>query len=282
MSKALKSVGKVFRKVVKPLKKILLPALAIGAVVLTGGAALGVLPGITGIGGLVSSLGLSPAMTGILTTAARGAAMGAAGSLLTGKSITKGATMGLVAGGVTGGLGAAFGGAGNTVQTAANTAGSAGTTALQSNVAEPSFANNNSTYTPSTISAMDAMSMPSPVLPAQIPDVGSFTDLAQTTTGTGLGLGGMFSGMDPTTKGMMIQGLGSSLMGAMAAKEQRKAQEREWDRMDANYSNLGPLFQSDGSGTAAAANLPNAGDYYQRKIFGIKYDPATGQITRAA
>lgn len=92
----------------------------------------------------------------------------------------------------------------------------------------------------------------------------------------------MFSGMDPTAKGMMIQGLGSGLMGAMAAKEQRKAQEREWDRMDANYDNLGPLFQSDGSGLAAAANLPDAGKYYGNKIFPIQYDPATAQIRRLA
>jgi hypothetical protein len=41
------------------LKKIALPALAIAAVVVTGGAALGLLPGITGLGGLAASLGAS-------------------------------------------------------------------------------------------------------------------------------------------------------------------------------------------------------------------------------
>ncbi len=276
MSKVGKAIGKVFKKVVKVVKKIALPALAIGAVVLTGGAALGALPS---VGSVLGSLGIKGALTGILTTAAKTAALGAGGALLTGGNPIKGATTGFLAGGVMGGLGAAMGGAGKVAQTAASVGGSAGTTALQSNVAEPSFANNNSTYTPSTISAMDAMSMPSPVLPAQIPDVGSFTDLAQTTTGGGLGLGSMFAGMDPTTKGMMIQGLGSGLMGAMAAKEQRKAQEREWARLDANYDNLGPLFQQDPLQAQAAAS---AGKFYQNKIFPIKYDPETKVITRAA
>ena len=41
MSGVFKAVGKVFKGVVKVIKKVALPALAIGAIVLTGGAAIG-------------------------------------------------------------------------------------------------------------------------------------------------------------------------------------------------------------------------------------------------
>ncbi len=67
MSGVLKKIGKVFKKVVKVVKKIALPVLAIAAVGLTGGAALGFLPGLSTT---LGSLGLSPALTGILSTAA--------------------------------------------------------------------------------------------------------------------------------------------------------------------------------------------------------------------
>jgi hypothetical protein len=64
MSGLFKSIGKIFKKVVPVLKKIALPALAIAAVVVTGGAALGLLPGIAGLGGLAASLGASPFIAG--------------------------------------------------------------------------------------------------------------------------------------------------------------------------------------------------------------------------
>ena len=51
MSKLLKSIGKVFKKIVKVVKKFALPILAIGAIVLTGGAALGLaLPSLGSVG----------------------------------------------------------------------------------------------------------------------------------------------------------------------------------------------------------------------------------------
>lgn len=117
MSGLFKSIGKVFGKVVKVLKKIALPALAIAAVVVTGGAALGLLPGIAGLGGLAASLGASPLVAGILSAAGTGATIGAiTGFVTTGKlsGAIHGATTGFLVGGVTGGIGAALGGASGT------------------------------------------------------------------------------------------------------------------------------------------------------------------------
>ncbi|MEO1169905.1 MAG: hypothetical protein AAFW97_14465 [Pseudomonadota bacterium] len=104
MSSPFKAVGKVFRKVVKTAKKVALPALAIGAAVVTGGAALGVL-GPAGLG----SLGISVGLQGVISTVGTGALIGGAGALLTGKNVIKGATLGGVIGGVTGGLSLAMG-----------------------------------------------------------------------------------------------------------------------------------------------------------------------------
>lgn len=104
MSGILKGIGKVFKKVVKVVKKVALPALMIGAVVLTGGAALGVLPA---LGTMVGGLGLSAGLTSILTGAISTGALGAVGGFLTGgmKGAKKGFLMGAATGGLLGGLG---------------------------------------------------------------------------------------------------------------------------------------------------------------------------------
>lgn len=109
MSGVLKSVGKVFKKVVKAVVKWAPVILAVGAVVFTAGAALGALPAWgTAISSVTSSLGLSSGLTSVLTGAVTqagfGAAIGAAGAAVTGKDIFKGAGLGAAAGAVTGGI----------------------------------------------------------------------------------------------------------------------------------------------------------------------------------
>lgn len=105
MSGALKSVGKVFKKVAKVVKKVAVPALIVGAVVLTGGAALGALPA---LGTTLGGLGLSTTMTGVLTGAISGAGYGAlaggAVAAISGRNVWKGAMAGGVTGAVTGGV----------------------------------------------------------------------------------------------------------------------------------------------------------------------------------
>lgn len=104
MSGVLKSIGKVFKKVVHVVKKVALPALAIGAVVLTGGAALGVLPAVGSvIGGLGLGAGVTSALTGAVTMAGWG---GLAGGIMGGK---KGLMKGALYGGLLGAAGGAAG-----------------------------------------------------------------------------------------------------------------------------------------------------------------------------
>jgi hypothetical protein len=111
MSGAVKSVGKVFKKVAKVAAVVAPIALAVGAVVFTGGAALGVLPAWgAAMTSLTSSLGASGVLGGVLsgalTQAGFGAALGGGIGLLTGgaKGAIKGAQMGAATGAVTGGV----------------------------------------------------------------------------------------------------------------------------------------------------------------------------------
>lgn len=105
MSGVFKAIGKVFKSVVNVVKKIALPALMIGAVVLTGGAALGLLPAVgTMIGGLGLSAGLTTVLTGAITYGALGAGIGGLTAAISGKNILKGATTGFIGGAIGGGL----------------------------------------------------------------------------------------------------------------------------------------------------------------------------------
>jgi len=131
MSGIVRGIGKVFKGVVKVVKKVALPALMIGAVVLTGGAALGVLPA---LGTMVGSLGLSAGLSTVLTGAISTGAIGAVGGFLTGgmKGAKKGFLMGALTGGALGAAGAIgpngiLGGLGKTAATGmAPTAGVGG------------------------------------------------------------------------------------------------------------------------------------------------------------
>lgn len=107
MSKLVKGIGKVFKKIVKTVVKIAPYALAAAAVVFTGGAALGLTPTFAAAtGGLVAKLGLSAAMSGALTGAITSAGFGAAIGGITGgkKGLQKGALMGALTGGVMGAM----------------------------------------------------------------------------------------------------------------------------------------------------------------------------------
>jgi hypothetical protein len=74
-------VGKVFKKVFAVAKKVLPIALAVGAVVLTGGAAIGALPA---VGTVIGGLGLSAGVTTALTSAVTMAGWGGLAGLVTG------------------------------------------------------------------------------------------------------------------------------------------------------------------------------------------------------
>ena len=121
MSGVVKTVKKVFKKVANVVKKVAPIALGVGALVVTGGAALG-LPALAGgFGGAVSSaLGaigvpatgaLSSVLTGAVTQAGYGAAIGGVTSMVSGGDFADGAKMGAAAGALTGGLTGALGSA---------------------------------------------------------------------------------------------------------------------------------------------------------------------------
>ena len=98
-------IGKALKSVVKVIKKVALPALALAAVVFTGGAALGLAPFVAGgslAGGMTGVLSgvfgtgfLGTTVTGALVGAANGAALGAITSAVTGGNISKGLEMGI-------------------------------------------------------------------------------------------------------------------------------------------------------------------------------------------
>jgi hypothetical protein len=112
MSGIVKAIGKVFspismilpKKIGNVVRKVAMGALMVGAVVMTGGAALGLLPS---LGTMVGGLGLSAGLTSVLTGAISTGAVGAVGGLITGglKGATKGFLIGAAAGGAMGGLG---------------------------------------------------------------------------------------------------------------------------------------------------------------------------------
>lgn len=223
MSGISKGLKKAFKKVGKFVKKIALPALAIGAVVLTGGAALGVLPALGGAGGLLAGIGISGPLAGIMTSAASAATMGAITSGLTGGNIVKGATTGLVVGGVAGGLGAAAGGLGSKAATAASGAAAGGS----------------GSGTSETITlAPDLKGYPTGN------GVVTSTGAPNMNGGGGLGSGVLsFLNSNPVVAGSLVQGIGAGISGSAAAKEARRADEAE----AASYSDTSQLFRMSGN-----------------------------------
>lgn len=241
MSGVLKGIKKVFKKVINVVKKVALPVLAIGAVVLTGGAALGILPGLSAT---VGSLGLSPALTGILTTAGRGAVMGAVTSGLTGGNIVKGATGGLIAGG-------ALGAVSNAIAPVAKTVTGAATAAAGGNpVLDPAMRSEGWTIGEGGAAAATA------------------APIASAAPGAGILSGvGSFLSKNPIMAGSLIQGIGSGLAAKAQAKEARRQDAMERD----NYSVYNGLNSYPSMGAAAAPQPSGTAPF-------IEYDPTTGRL----
>jgi hypothetical protein len=285
VSNPFKAIGKAFKAVVKVVKKVALPALAIGAVVLTGGAALGVLPALGGAGGLLAGIGITGPLAGVLTSAATSATIGAVGSALTGGSIIKGATTGLIVGGAMGGLGAlmnpaasasnavsAAGNATKTGATAANAAGNVATTALPSATSQASaftkaftpFAGNGAVPALGGVPTVAAVPTSVAAVPAaaSVPSSGGFLSSVL--------------GNDPMVRAMAVQGLGNGISAASASRDQQRAREQIID----NYSGEAVAgLPRMGAGLGAA--LPDAGEFYNSRVYGqsrLRYDPQTGEV----
>lgn len=245
VSGVLKSVGKIFKKAVSLIKKIAIPALAIAAVVFTGGAALGLLPTFaSAIGGVVGSLGLSTGLASALTAGVVNAGFGAAaGGLLGGR---KGMEMGFLAGAGSGLLGMpAIGASG-----AAGAAGGAGSAATAAGA--------------SVVEAATAAGAIPGAVSAAAPS------LVSTTVAGG---GGLLGGVNPLIASNLIQGLGSGLSNSAAAKEER----RERERRTANYSLEGSLL--DPAVMAGVEQATQFSPYDAQPKW--TYDAVAGRMVRA-
>ena len=259
MSGVMKKIGKVFKKVAKVLKKVAIPALMIGAVVLTGGAALGLLPS---VGAMVGTLGLSTGVasviTGAVTSGAIGAGLGALSGAVTGGGVLKGATKGFVGGAISGGvLGAVspssvagldkfIGGkglaAGSSAAQAAANAGSVMNTGMANSLARVGASLPN-VATGGLSSAGSMLGSASSLLPSSaaggsllgsIGSAGSALVPAAAKTGIG-GFLGQNAGSLISTVGSAIGGLGQGKAQAQQSKDEAMQRRTAYDRSAYNY-----------------------------------------------
>lgn len=260
MSGLLKGVGKIFKKVVRVVKKIALPALAIGAVVLTGGAALGIMPALSTS---IASLGLSPALSGVLVSAAKGATMGFVTSAATGGNPLKGATTGLMLGGALGAV--------SQVAKPATAALGAGSSGASSAAGAATDAAVSLPGTGATISLPN-------VGASQIAGVAAPAAATAATTATTAGGGGLLSflNQNPILAGQVLQGVGGGLMAKAQAGEERKLLKQ----LGANYDGFAGVGSSPGD-----PSLPQGSQLYSPMSYGIgkvQFDPKTGRIVPVA
>jgi hypothetical protein len=254
VSGLVKGIKKSFKRISKSgAGKILGGALALGAIVFTGGAALGLPAMAGGWGGAVSSglgaLGLSgtgaigSALTGAVTQAGYGALIGGAASLATGGEFLEGAAQGAMAGAVTGGVTGAFSGGGGLMPT-------------------------------ETISSMSA-----PVA-AGTPVAGGAPVTAGMANAAGVAApatGGLMSGIlkSPVT-GQVIAGLGQGLMTGMAAKEQASQDKAEREALQASYE-VDPASLDATTDQYSQGRYTSAEEKYTTRPR-YQYNPQTRQI----
>lgn len=272
MSGLLKTLKKVFispisavigGKAGKIIRKVAIGALMVGAVVMTGGAALGVLPS---MGAMVGSLGLSAGLTTALTGAISTGAVGAVGGFLQGgfKGATKGFLMGAATGGVMGGLGMlgpngligggkalaggiAPGGSGlsSVGPSFANATLAAPTTAPALGLAAPGMASGGigaglSSVGPSFAGAAAPVASAAAPLASAMPNVAA----------SGGGIGG-FLGNNPMTTMM----LGNALTGAFTPSASSEAAKAEAKQGATLFS--GAYTNNNGFGTPGSYSVPS-------------------------
>lgn len=241
MSNPFKSIGKVFKKVVKStVGKIIIGALMVGAVVLTAGAALGALPA---IGSVLGSVGISGTMASVLGGAismgAVGAVTGGLGAALSGKSIFSGAAggflMGAATGGILGGVGAigpngVFGSMGQGASGGAVTGTTAGSDIVVNSAANSAGVAN--AFNPLGTAAQVGAAVPTSVA----------TSATTTATAAGAAQAAGHGLLGSAGIGPLIQGAGSIISGFAAGKASEaqmkadaQAQRDRYDRIAYNY-----------------------------------------------
>lgn len=270
MSGLFKSIGKIFKKVAKVVKKFALPALAIAAVIVTGGAALGLIPAIggiaiTGVGSLAAALGAPAAVATILSTAATGATIGFGTSLLTGGNPIKGATMGFVTGAVAGGIGQLAGGIGGAAGGAAPATAGAATQGSQVIGTLP--------VTGQTLSVPVAQAASGGIGQAAASGASSAVGSTVASAGraaTGSGILG-FIERNPMIASSLMKGIGGAIQGDPRSDE-LKRRRKSYDGVDFWQ----PYGVDDPEGQ-------EAGERYDGAVYGsggFEYDPQSGTVRR--
>lgn len=273
MSGVAKAVGKVFSGIANVVKKVALPLLGVAAIVMTGGAALG-LPALAGgFGGAVSS-GLAamgaPAngvLASVLTQAGTGAAIGGVSSLATGGDFAKGAAMGAAGGALTGGVTGLLGATGAAAAPAA-------------------------TMSSRSLPGLGAATAPAVQTGAVIPSTSLAANpgavLAPAAAAPTGGLGGVMGGLgrfisNPNVApiiGNTISGLGQGLMQGMAAKDAGEAEREEQERITQSYSIAPSAFGASYVPTANTGNPTVEQKYGRRPTSRYRYDRTRREIVR--
>ena len=208
---------KAGRFVKKHWKKVTLTALLAASAFFTFGAALGLTAGWgSKVGLLVSKLGISGKMAGIMSSAivqaGQGAMLGGVTGALTGQGFMKGAAVGAVAGAVTGGV------AGAIRPVAPGLGGQPGTAA---GAAGPGSAGN----------PIGSAATPGGVLPsAALPKTSAFGSVWEKVIGSG--------GIGP-----IIQGVGAGLARGADQKAITKRDDERRDSYALDYTPIKPMFE---------------------------------------
>lgn len=273
MSGVAKAVGKVFSGIANVVKKVALPLLGVAAIVMTGGAALG-LPALAGgFGGAVTS-GLAamgaPAngvLASVLTQAGTGAAIGGVSSLATGGDFAKGAAMGAAGGALTGGVTGLLGATGSAAAAPAVTMSSRSLPGLGAATAP---AVQTGAVIPSTSLAANPGAVVAPA--------------AAAPTG---GLGGVMKGLGKfltseggsSIVGQTIAGGAQGLLQGMAVKDKAATKSEEQERITQSYS-IAPSAFGPNYAAANTGNPTVEQKYGRRPTSRYRYDRTRREIVR--
>lgn len=285
MSGIIRGVKRVFKRVVKVIKKIAPIALAVGALVFTGGAALGLTSMAGGWGATAASISSAlgatgtagAALTGAITQAGYGALIGGGISKLSGGSFSKGAQMGALSGAVTGGVTGAFKSAAAGAQGAQQgtaTASQAGSVTGQAGAAAPTAAGQTA-VSPAVQGALENTQ-------------GILTRTGEALRNTG-GTGGLLSKVggwverNQTLVGNTVSGLGQGLLSGASADAEKDLLKERYRRIEGNYAGTNPsggyrsLAPGEGGKSPTERFTPG---YYAAGRYEFRYSPQSGRIER--
>lgn len=289
MSSVFKGIKKVFKKVFKAVKKVLPVVLAVGAIVFTGGAALGLTAATWGgAGGVAASIGsaiggtgvVGSALSGAIYQAGVGAAIGGTISAASGGSFSKGAKAGAITGAITGGVSGAYG----HLKTAAQSGG-----AMQSAGTQPSGAVTSplpdAGASQAGVNIDAAGNMTNASAAANMPPVN-----LQGSPGIGSKIGSKIGGLfnqggwmerNQDLVGNVVKGIGGGLAAGAEADAERDLLRERHNLTSQNYAGTDPGRGYNGASGSRSGLMPSqrfSADYYGS--FEYRYNPETARIER--